>query len=102
MRKKYRIKKGDTVRVNAGSDRGRVGEVLKVFVRMEKVLVDGVNMVKKHNKPDDGGGIVNKSMPIHISNVSFMQGEKPTKIGYKVDSNGKKIRFGRKSGELID
>ena len=102
--KKFNIRKGDTVYVNAGNDKGKTGKVLEVVREKDRVIVEGVNMVSKHTKPNSQnpqGAIVKREASIHISNVQLMDAAgKPTKVGYKVE-DGKKIRYARKSGEEI-
>lgn len=102
---KFKIKKGDTVIVRCGKDKGKKGEVLSVLKETSKVLVKGVRVVKRHTKPTqtNAGGIVQKELPIHISNVSLMDPKdgKPTKVGIKIEKNGTKTRIARKSGESI-
>ena len=106
MAAKLSIKKGDKVVVIAGKDKGKNGEVLQVFPSDAKVRVSGINIAKRHTKPSQAGagGIVEKEMPIHVSNVSHVDPKtsKPTKIGTKVLKDGKKVRFAKKSGEVID
>ena len=97
-----KIKTGDTVRVIAGKDKGKEGKVLAV--KDGKVLVEGVNMVTKHQKPSAGnpqGGIVNKEAYLDISNVMFLLKGQPTRIGFKLDGD-KKVRVAKKSGEAVD
>lgn len=102
---KFKIKKGDTVKVITGKNKGKVGDVLKVISSDDKVLVSGVNLVKKHTKPTSTseGGIIQKELPIHISNVSHVDPKtgEITKVGYKFLENGEKVRFSKKSGEII-
>jgi large subunit ribosomal protein L24 len=102
---KLKIKKGDKVQVITGKNKGKVGEVMKVFPVANKILVSGVNLVKKHTKPSQTseGGIIQKELPIHVSNVSHIDPKtsKITKIGYKTLDDGKKVRFAKKSGEII-
>ena len=103
---KLKIKKGDTVIVLTGKDKGTKGEVLQVIPTESRVLVKGVNIVKKHVKPsqlDPQGGIKAQELPIHISNVAIAdpKGGKPSKVGYKVAKDGTKTRIARKSGEVI-
>jgi large subunit ribosomal protein L24 len=106
MSVKLKIRKGDKVIVRAGRDKGKVGEVLRVFPDDNRALVQGINMVRRHQKQTAGkeGGIVSKEMPIHISNIALRDPKdgKPTKIGYKILKDGKKVRFARNSGEMID
>lgn len=102
---KLKIKKGDTVKVITGKNKGKVGDVIKVFPTENRVIVSGVNLVKKHTKPSQTseGGIIQKELPIHISNVSHVDPKtgEVTKVGYKTLKDGKKVRFARKSGEII-
>lgn len=102
---KLKIKKGDQVIVLSGEDKGKTGEVVKSMPKDSKVVVQGINLVKRHTKPSQTtpGGIVTKEAPIDISNVSIVDPKtgKATKIGYK-EVNGKKVRVARKSGEVID
>ncbi|AQS54539.1 50S ribosomal protein L24 [Novibacillus thermophilus] len=104
---KLHVKKEDTVMVISGKDKGKKGRVLKTYPRENRVLVEGVNMVKKHVRPSQQnpqGGIVEQEAPIHASNVMLIDPKsgEPTRIGYKVLDNGKKVRIARKSGEPID
>lgn len=106
MNRKFHIKKGDLVFVNAGVDKGKQGKVLEVFPEEERALVEGVNMVSKHTKPNaknPQGGIIKKEAPIHISNLNPIDPStsKPTKVGRKLDEKGKLVRFARKSGEIL-
>ncbi|WP_228852331.1 50S ribosomal protein L24 [Aegicerativicinus sediminis] len=101
---KFKIKSGDTVQVIAGDHKGSEGKVLKIFKDKDKALVEGVNIVKKHNKPsaqNPQGGIVEKEAPIHISNLSLLnkKGE-TTRVGYKMEGD-KKVRYSKKSNEVI-
>ena len=102
--KKFNIKKGDIVYVNAGNDKGSKGKVIEVLRDKDRVLVEGVNLVSKHTKPNPQqpqGGIVKKEAPIHISNVNLMDAAgKPTKIAHKV-VDGKKVRIAKSTGEEI-
>jgi len=103
--KKIHIKKGDTVYVNAGNDKGKTGKVLSVNPSKDRAIVEGVNMVSKHTKPNSKqpqGGIVKQEAGIHISNLNLIdpQSGKPTRVGYKT-VDGKKVRFAKKSGEEI-
>ncbi|MBP9998570.1 MAG: 50S ribosomal protein L24 [Bacteroidales bacterium] len=102
---KIRIKKGDTVYVMAGNDKGKTGKVLSVVVDENRAVVEGVNMVSKHTKPNTKqpqGGIIKQEAPIHISNLSLIdpKSQKPTRVGYKFDGD-KKVRYAKKSGEEI-
>ena len=103
--KKIRIKKGDTVYVNAGNDKGKTGKVLSVAPAEDKAIVEGINMVSKHTKPNSKqpqGGIIKQEAPIHISNLNLIdpKSQKPTRVGYRMDGD-KKVRFAKKSGEEI-
>ena len=101
---KLRIKKGDQVVILSGDDKGKTGEVVKAMPSEGKVVVQGVNLVKRHTKPSqtNPGGIVTKEAPINVSNVALMNKDgKATKVGYKI-VDGKKVRVARKSGEVID
>ena len=100
-----RIKKGDTVYVNAGNDKGKTGKVLSVDTAKQRVIVEGVNMVSKHTKPNakqPQGGIVKQEAPIHVSNLNLIDPKsgKPTRVGFKVEGD-KKVRIAKKSGEEI-
>lgn len=103
---KLKIKKGDNVMVISGRDKGRTGEVLRVFRTEGRVIVQGVNIAKRHTKPRMGepGGIVEKELALHISNVAHVDpaSGKPTRIGYKILGDGRKVRVARRSGEVID
>jgi large subunit ribosomal protein L24 len=104
--KKFRIKRGDRVVVLTGRDRGRQGEVLRVLRKDDRLIVQGVNMVKRHQRPTAGhpGGIVDKEAAIHISNVAHVDPSsgKPTWVGFKTLDDGRKVRFAKRSGEIID
>ena len=106
MTAKLKIKKGDKVVVIAGRDRGRQGEVLRVLPKESRLFVQGVNMVKRHTKqkPGETGGIVEKEGPIHVSNVAHIDPKdgKPTRVGFKVVEGDRKVRFAKRSGEVID
>ncbi|MED1205650.1 50S ribosomal protein L24 [Heyndrickxia acidicola] len=100
------VKKGDKVMVITGKDKGKTGVVLAAFPKKDRVIVEGVNIVKKHSKPSQvnpQGGIINKEASIHVSNVMLLdpKSNEPTRVGYK-DVNGKKVRVAVKSGEQID
>jgi large subunit ribosomal protein L24 len=106
MAAKFRIKKGDRVIVLAGRDRGRQGEVLRVLREEGRVLVQGVNMVKRHTKPNPrtgGGGIVEKEAPIHVSKVACVdpQSSRPTRVGFRFLEDGRKVRYAKRSGEVL-
>ena len=103
---KLHIKKGDTVIVNAGDDRGKQGRVVRVLVSKNKAVVEGVNVVSKSTKPSakhPQGGIVKLEAPIHVSNLSLIDPKsgKATRIGRRVNENGVKVRYSKKSGEEI-
>ena len=100
---KLKIKKGDQVVILSGDDKGKTGEVVKAMPKENKVVVQGVNLVKRHTKPSQTtpGGIVTKEAPIHVSNVALAKDGKPTKVGYKT-VDGKKVRVARKTGAVID
>ena len=102
--KKYNIKKGDTVYVNAGNDKGKTGKVLEVLRDKDRVIVEGVNMVSKHTKPNPKapqGGIIKQEAGIHISNVNLVDNAgKPTRVAHKV-VDGKKVRIAKTTGEEI-
>lgn len=101
-----KIKKGDKVIVIAGRDKGETGEVAKVLPKENRVVVKGVNMVKRHNRPTQfsAGGIEEKEAPMNISNVALVDPKtnKATRVGFKVLEDGKKVRFAKASGEVID
>ncbi len=103
---KLKIKKGDTVIVIAGRDKGKKGEVLKVMPKENRAIVKGVNMVKRHQKPtaNGAGGIITKEAPIHISNLAHVDPKdgKPTRVGFKILEDGRKVRYAKRSGEVID
>ena len=99
------VKTGDKVKVIAGKDKGKEGVVVKTLAAKDRVVVEGVNIVKKHQKPNNQypqGGIVELEAPIHVSNVQLLDTStnEPTKIGYKVE-DGKKVRFAKKSGTTL-
>jgi large subunit ribosomal protein L24 len=106
MSEKYKVKKGDKVVVVTGRDRGKQGEVLSVDRVRYRVLVQGVNTVKRHTRPRPGepGGIVEKEASIHISNVAHIDPKsgKPTRVGFKTLEDGRKVRFAKRSGEVLD
>ena len=106
MSVKVHIKKGDTVCVIAGDNKGQQGKVLKVEVSKQRAIVEGVNLVKKATKPNaknPQGGIVEQEAPIHISNLQVLdpQSGKPTRVGRRANAEGKLVRFAKKSGEEI-
>ena len=103
---KLKIKRGDSVVVIAGRDKGRTGEVLRVFPDESRVIVQGVHVAKRHTRQRMGepGGIVEKELTIHISNIAHVdpQSRKQTRVGYRRLDDGRKVRFARRSGEVID
>lgn len=106
MQKKIHIKKGDMVSVIAGEAKGQKGRVLEVDRDKDRALVEGINMVSKHTKPNakaPQGGIIKKEAPLNISNIMLIDptSGKPTRIGRKLDENGKLVRYSKKSGEEI-
>ena len=106
MAVKFKIRKGDKVIVRTGKDKGKTGEVLQVLRDEARVLVQGVNMIKRHTRPAPGnpGGIIDKEASIHISNVALADPKsgKPTRVGFKIMDGGRKVRIARGSGEPID
>ena len=101
-----KIKKGDTVKVIAGKDKDKEGKVIAVNAKKNTVLVEGINMVTKATKPNaknPQGGLVKMEAPIHVSNLQLLDPKsgKPTRVGYKVNEDGKKVRISKKSGEEI-
>ncbi len=106
MNKKIHIKRGDTVYINSGEYKGQQGRVLEVFRRDNKAIVEGINMVSKHTKPNaqyPQGGIIKKEAPIHISNMMLIDGSsgEPTRVGRRSNDKGKLVRYSKKSGEEI-
>jgi large subunit ribosomal protein L24 len=106
MQKKIHIKKGDTVFVNAGESKGQQGRVLEVIRKKDRAIVEGINMVSKHTKPNaksPQGGIVKKEASVHISNLMLLDptSGKPTRIGRKSTGDGPLVRYSKKSGEEI-
>ncbi len=102
--KKIKIKKGDIVKVISGEHKGSDGSVVKIFKTTNKLIIEGINIVKKHKKPDSNnpqGGIVEKEAPIEISNVSLVTSDgKPTRVGFRLE-DGKKVRYSKKTDELV-
>ncbi|MCM1153869.1 MAG: 50S ribosomal protein L24 [Roseburia sp.] len=99
-----KIKKGDTVKVIAGKDKDKEGKVISVDRKKNRVLVEGVNKITKHEKPsaaNQNGGIVQREAAIDISNVMYVHKGKPTRIGFKIE-NGKKVRFAKSTGDIVD
>ena len=99
-----KLKKGDTVVVIAGKDKGSEGEVVQVMPTTNKVIVNGVNTAKKHSKPrksNQQGGIIDRDMPVDASNVMLVHKGKPTRVGYKTQPDGTKVRVAKRTGEVI-
>jgi len=103
---KLKIKKGDTVVVISGRDKGKRGEVLRVLPTENRLIVQGVHVARRHTKQSLGqpGGIVDKELTIHASNVSHIdpQSNRPTRVGYRILDGGRKVRVARRSGEVLD
>jgi large subunit ribosomal protein L24 len=101
-----KIKKGDNVVVITGRDKGKAGEVLRVLPAERRLIVQGIHVARRHTKPrmGDPGGIVDKELTIHVSNVAHIdpQSGKPTRVGYKTLDDGRKVRIARRSGEVLD
>jgi large subunit ribosomal protein L24 len=99
-----KLKKGDPVVVLSGKDKGKEGTILRVLPKEDKVIVEGVNMAKKHQRPVRAtmqAGIIDKDMPIHVSNVAYVHKGKPTRLGYRVEADGTKVRIAKRTGEVI-
>ncbi len=99
-----KLKKGDPVIVLTGKDKGKEGTILRVLPKDGRVVVEGVNMAKKHQRPVRAtmqAGIIDKDMPMDASNVAYVHKGKPTRLGYKVDADGKKVRVAKRTGEVI-
>jgi large subunit ribosomal protein L24 len=99
-----KLKKGDTVLVIAGKDKGKEGEIIRAMPRENKVVVSGVNIAKKHQKQTKQtmqGGIIDRDMPVHASNVMLVHKGKPTRVGYKIQEDGTKVRIAKSTGEVI-
>lgn len=106
MNRKFHIKKGDLVQVNAGEDKGKQGKVLEVFPDKERAIVEGINMISKHTKPNakyPQGGIIKQEAPIHISNLNVIDPStnKPTRIGRKKDEKGNLVRYAKKMSSSV-
>ncbi|CAM3497085.1 MAG: LSU ribosomal protein L24p (L26e) [Hydrogenibacillus schlegelii] len=104
---KMHVKKGDKVMVISGKDKGKIGTVLAAYPKKSRVLVEGVNIVKKHQKPSPQypqGGIIEKEAPIHVSKVMPIDPKtgKPTRVGYQILPDGRKVRIAKRSGEPLD
>ncbi len=102
----WKVRKGDRVVVLTGRDKGKRGEVLKVLRAEDRVIVQGVNVVKRHTRPSakGAGGIVEQEATIHVSNVAHLdpKDDKPTRVGFKTIEAGRKMRYAKRSGEIID
>ena len=101
-----KIKKGDKVVVLTGRDKGKTGEVVQVMPKEERAIVRGVNLVRRHQRQtaQQEGGIISKEAPIHLSNLAYADPKdgKPTRVGFKILDDGRKVRFAKRSGDLID
>ena len=100
-----KIRKGDMVKIISGNDKGKSGRVIKVFPNKDRIIVEGINVVKKHSRPSQEnpqGAILEKEMSIHISNAMYVNGEKASKIGIKRLDDGSKTRFLKSTNESID
>ncbi|MEE2687851.1 MAG: 50S ribosomal protein L24 [Pseudomonadota bacterium] len=101
-----KFKKGDHVQVIAGKDKGKQGDILSVVKGARRVIVSGVNVARRHTRPSQTtpGGIIDKEMPLDVSNVSHIdpKDDKPTRVGFKLLGDGRKVRFAKRSGEVID
>ena len=106
MAEKLRVRKGDTVAVVTGREKGRTGEVLRAIPKERRVVVQGVNMVKRHTRPSPAspGGVIEKEAALHISNVALIDPKdgKPTRVGFRRLEDGRKVRYAKRSGEVID
>ena len=99
-----KLKKGDTVEVITGKDKGKQGEIAFVFPKTDKIIVNGINVAAKHQKArraNEQGGIIHKDLPLHASNVMLVHKGKKVRIGYKTQDDGTKVRIARPSGEVI-
>jgi large subunit ribosomal protein L24 len=106
MQRKFHIKKGDIVIINSGESKGQQGRILEVLYSKERAIVEGVNMISKHTKPNaksPQGGITKKEAPVHISNLNLVDPStgKATRIGRKLNTKNKLVRYAKKSGEEI-
>ena len=106
MAQKFKVKKGDEVIVTTGKDKGKKGKITKVITDQARVIVGGVNMIKRHAKASatSAGGIVEKEASLHVSNVALLDPKsgKATRVGYKTLDDGKKVRVAKRSGEVIN
>lgn len=101
-----KFKKGDKVMVMTGRDKGKSGEILKVFPKRDRAIVQGVNKIKRHTRPTNtsAGGIIEKEATVHVSNLSHLdpKDDTPTRVGFKFLEDGRKVRYAKRSGEVID
>ena len=100
-----KIKKGDMVKIISGNDKGKTGRIIKTFLSKDRILVEGVNIVKKHSRPSQEnpqGAILEKELSIHVSNTAYLKGDKITKIGNKKLDDGIKVRFSKSTNENLD
>jgi large subunit ribosomal protein L24 len=106
MAARLKVRKGDRVVVVSGRDKGKVGQILHVLPKENRAVVQGVHIARRHQRqtPAQEGGIIAKEMPIHISNLAIADPKtgKPTRVGYRILKDGKKVRFAKRSGEVID
>ncbi|MCY4562512.1 MAG: 50S ribosomal protein L24 [Flavobacteriaceae bacterium] len=103
MSKKFKIKKGDYVKIIAGEHKGMQGQVMKIITKTDRVIVSGINIVKRHTKPsreNPKGGIIEKEAPIHVSNLSLISKGETTRVGYKIEGDTK-IRYAKKTSEAL-
>ena len=106
MTLKFKVRKGDRVAILSGKDKGKTGEILKMIPDVRRAIVQGVNMVKRHTAPSQAGagGVVEKEASIHVSNISLIdpKDDRATRVGFKSLEDGRKVRYAKKSGEVID
>lgn len=106
MTLKFKVRKGDRVAILSGKDKGKTGEILKMIPDVRRAIVQGVNMVKRHTAPSQAGagGVVEKEASIHVSNISLIdpKDDRATRVGFKSLEDGRKVRYAKKSGEIID
>ena len=100
---KIKLKKGDNVLVTTGKDKGKSGTILSIIPQKNRAIVKGINIVKKHQKPSkqSGGGIIEKELSIHQSNLMLLDNNNPVKVGFKVTDKGKKVRINKSNGKVI-
>jgi large subunit ribosomal protein L24 len=106
MATRMKIKKGDQIMVISGRDKGKRGRVIKVLTKKGKVLVEGINMLKHHERPNRqksiAGGIVEREAPIDVSNVMLLEGGRPVRVGFQTLQDGRKVRVSKKTGAVIE